>query len=188
MVAFNRIGILSLLSFILPGFIQLSCVPLASAVRAPPAHPLSHCISSIKKRRKSKLIEFAEDEKTVFLDVRTENEILAPPFLTRKFLHIPVTLGDTSEITTRSRELPKDLHTPIIVFSGWLGGRAFGAKTTLEKLGYDKVVNGRGVRNVIEACSGSQKSLQSKLSENTKSMMQRFNDSFRSIGESFQKC
>jgi len=118
-----------------------------SQLPAPRVHNYSH-----KVKAPSKLVEYAIDRYTVFIDVRSEPELRAPPFLQREYLHIPVTLTDTSPIMF-CRELPKDHHTPIVVFSGWVGGRAFGAKTTLEKMGYDHVINGGGVRDVVAACA-----------------------------------
>ena len=105
---------------------------------------------------------------TVFLDVRSDGEVAvghAPPPgsptgpphplgcprlltravrqdspLPRDYVHCPVTMGDTSQLAARAAELLPDKSASIICFCG-VGGRAMGAKKTLEEAGYTGVLN-----------------------------------------------
>ena len=126
----------------------------------------------------SPLETYARDPNAFFLDVRTEGEVRFPPFLDQRFLNIPVTLADLpqphfgkshflrewseSGRIQNSTELPRNKMTPIVVYSSLSGLRAQAGVRALESLGYKKVLNGGGIRDVIAACQ-QKKSFRMKM-------------------------
>jgi len=103
----------------------------------------------------TKLCKIVDDDRTFYIDVRTSGEVERPPFLRRQFVHLPVAIPDSSkdiEDGIKSGVIPNDKSTPIVVFSGWVGLRANFAKKALVKKGYTEVVNGGGIRDVLDAC------------------------------------
>ena len=105
----------------------------------------------------------ASDDKTVFVDVRQQNEVDLPPYLPREFIHIPVTMTDNTAVRAHASELPKDKHSPLVVYSGCFGGRAFVAKLAIERLGYKNCTNGGGIIDVISACNNQKRSLKQRV-------------------------
>mmetsp|Transcript_19826 Transcript_19826/g.44949 ORF Transcript_19826/g.44949 Transcript_19826/m.44949 type:complete len:438 (+) Transcript_19826:72-1385(+) len=82
----------------------------------------------------------AFDDRTVFVDVRSQDEIARPPFFPRPFLRHP------------SEALPEDKTLPIVVFCQ-SGVRSAQLVESLKEQGYERASNGGGVEEVIEALS-----------------------------------
>jgi len=89
-------------------------------------------------------------DEAFFVDVRTAGEVAQPPFLSRPFVNIPLSMADASPIAARASELPRDRSARIVVFCA-VGVRAHGAKFALEELGYTNVHNGGGIADVLES-------------------------------------
>lgn len=82
----------------------------------------------------------------VWLDVRSDGEV-AGSSIPVPFTHIPVTMQDTSAIAARADSLPSEKATTILCFCG-VGGRVMGAKKALEELGYTRVLNAGGYKDI----------------------------------------
>ena len=96
---------------------------------------------------KAEVADLAKTEGVVWLDVRSQGEV-DNESLPTSFIHIPVTVADTSGIDTQAREkIPADAKA-ILCFCG-VGGRVQGAKAALERLGFTNVVNCGGLKDVL---------------------------------------
>ena len=91
----------------------------------------------------------AADAATIFLDVRSDAEVAGTP-LGRAFVHIPVTMSDTSQVDAKAAELLPDKAATILCFCG-VGGRVMGAKAALEAQGYTSVLNAGGLKDLVAA-------------------------------------
>ena len=82
----------------------------------------------------------------VWVDVRSDGEVQDTP-LGAAFVHIPVTMTDVSQIAAQAAAKLPDKAAPLLVFCG-VGGRAMGAKKSLEALGYTQVLNVGGLKDI----------------------------------------
>jgi len=93
---------------------------------------------------KEEIKEIAKDPKVVFLDVRSPAELETKILTSHPYVHAQCTMDDTSKLKETASDILPDKDAPIIVFCG-IGGRAKGAKATLESMGYTKVFNAGGL-------------------------------------------
>eukprot|EP00591_Stephanopyxis_turris_P009148 CAMPEP_0195509482 /NCGR_PEP_ID=MMETSP0794_2-20130614/2407_1 /TAXON_ID=515487 /ORGANISM="Stephanopyxis turris, Strain CCMP 815" /LENGTH=117 /DNA_ID=CAMNT_0040636713 /DNA_START=242 /DNA_END=595 /DNA_ORIENTATION=- len=89
----------------------------------------------------------ASDSRTVFVDVRSPPEILESSLKTRPYISAWCTMNDSSRLTELAPQLLPDKKIPIVVFCA-IGGRSAGAQRALEALGYEKVLNGGGLKDL----------------------------------------
>lgn len=83
----------------------------------------------------------------IFLDVRSDEEVATKALEKYKYVHAWCTMDDTSRLEASASEILPDKEAPVVIFCG-IGGRAMGAKKTLEKLGYTQVYNAGGLKDI----------------------------------------
>mmetsp|Transcript_32166 Transcript_32166/g.36573 ORF Transcript_32166/g.36573 Transcript_32166/m.36573 type:complete len:124 (+) Transcript_32166:134-505(+) len=100
---------------------------------------------------KEEILELVSASDATFLDVRTKGEVDKEPFskVTTEYtvVHLPCTMNDATELTEKAAELLPNKDGNIVTFCG-IGGRASVAKEALKKLGYRKVYNGGGLKDL----------------------------------------
>lgn len=92
----------------------------------------------------------AETPASVFLDVRTDEEIQEARLVSRPFVHVSCSpSGDCSELVATANKILPDKHAPVIIYCG-SGRRANFAKNALEELGYTNVLNAGGFNDLTK--------------------------------------
>eukprot|EP00566_Odontella_aurita_P025360 CAMPEP_0113560212 /NCGR_PEP_ID=MMETSP0015_2-20120614/19309_1 /TAXON_ID=2838 /ORGANISM="Odontella" /LENGTH=121 /DNA_ID=CAMNT_0000461899 /DNA_START=170 /DNA_END=535 /DNA_ORIENTATION=- /assembly_acc=CAM_ASM_000160 len=86
-------------------------------------------------------------DSVVFLDVRSPPELEDAALKVRKYKHCWCTMDDQSGLAERATELVPDKDATVVVFCA-VGGRSSKAKTVLESMGYSKVYNGGGLKDL----------------------------------------
>lgn len=116
--------------------------------------------SNINTTIKSNMLLDGRGSKTVYIDVRNEDEIQNKPCLPHPYVKLPLNslLKEDSKNIIPLSELPKEKDTRIVVFCQH-GIRAGKAKEILEmKYGFTNVVNGGGINDVISNIQNTQES------------------------------
>jgi len=88
------------------------------------------------------------NSKTVFIDLRSEDEVAQKKLESHDFIHAPITYTDTSKITSQAEKLIPDKGTPVVVYCG-AGRRGKVGKEALIYAGYTNVVNGGGLEDIL---------------------------------------
>ncbi|KAL7452742.1 hypothetical protein ACHAWC_004466 [Mediolabrus comicus] len=93
-------------------------------------------------------VKAAEKEQgTIFLDVRGVDEVKAESLQTRPFVHLKCSLDDCSELIDKAEAVISNKNAPVIVFCR-SGRRAAKAKEVMEQMGYTKVLNAGGLKDL----------------------------------------
>uniref|UniRef100_A0A7S2EXN5 Rhodanese domain-containing protein n=1 Tax=Trieres chinensis TaxID=1514140 RepID=A0A7S2EXN5_TRICV len=87
------------------------------------------------------------DPKSVFVDVRSPQELEEATLKNRPFVHAHCTMSDTSNIMAKADEILPDKNATVVVFCA-VGGRSSKAKAALESMGYTNVYNGGGLKDI----------------------------------------
>mmetsp|Transcript_40949 Transcript_40949/g.87228 ORF Transcript_40949/g.87228 Transcript_40949/m.87228 type:complete len:104 (+) Transcript_40949:133-444(+) len=93
-------------------------------------------------------VKAAVDEPgAIILDVRTKEELEEEQLTSRRFHHASCHMEDCSELMAKAGQLMPDKNAPVVVFCR-SGRRAGKAKEMLERMGYTRVINAGGLKDL----------------------------------------
>ena len=103
--------------------------------------------SNLGLASKDEVKKAAQNPDSLFIDVRTKDEVEAAPFACCKFVHHSCTVDSTEGLEEAVKPHIVSYDAPVIVFCR-SGRRAVKAKETLEKMGCTQVYNAGGLEDL----------------------------------------